>query len=371
MKSVFVVLCLTLALVACTKTNHAPQITQLSATPSAVNVGGTSTLKVAATDADNDSLTYTWGSASGTLSATSGDSVVWTAPNVEGAYSVSVVADDGKASDVKVATIGVGTVPKMYVNGFAHYSESWPMLATGSRVQLLSDPLATGVTVSVGGRQLRPWPTPEPGILTFSNETLPTPGTQQDFSLTCNLGSCAATCTVPGGFAYSPAPVETLPVRTTLVLSWTQSSSANWYQVWASYTWYDTTYWSKDTVFTVTSTSAAIPGTWFTGDGWVYVDVYAGNGPSPAAASGSAGNVTGSAKGFWVGLNSIEADVTIGAGRKAAGGRTRSRPRVSPSRWFDLYTSAAAWQRQGENRENLDTSPILMNPKPVNAGDGQ
>jgi hypothetical protein len=266
---------------------------------------------------------------------------VWTAPNVEGAYSVSVVADDGKTSDVRVVTINVGTVPRMYVNGFAHYSESWSMLGTGCQVLLLSDPLATGVVASVGGRQLSPRSLPEPGVLLFGNDTLPTPGTKQDFSLTCNLGSCAATCTVPGGFAFAPAVVESLPVRTTLVLSWTQSTSANWYQVWASYTWSDTTYWSKDTVFTVTSTSAAIPGTWFVGDGWVYVDVYAGNGPSPAPSSGATGNVTGDAKGFWVGLNSIEAGVTIGSGKRMSEGKSHAKPRISLSRWFEFYSRPA------------------------------
>jgi len=331
-----------LALVACTKTNHSPQISAVSASPNSVGIGGTSILKVTATDEDSDALTFTWQAASGTLSATSGDSVVWTAPDVEGAYSVSVLADDGKASDASITTINVGTVPKMFVSGFAHYTESWSMLQTGSFVLLHSDPLATGVSVTVAGRQLLPWPTPQPGILAYGDDSLPTPGTQQDFGLTCNLGACAATCTVPGGFAYAPAPVETLPVRTTLVLSWTQSSSANWYQVWASYTWYDTAdFYSKDTVFTVTSTNAAIPGTWFVADGWVYVDVYAGNGPSPVPSSGAAGNVTGSAKGYWVGLNSIEADVAIGSGKRTARRGTDDRPRIALSRWFEMYGTRA------------------------------
>jgi len=337
MKIVTVVLCLLLALVACTKTNHSPQITTLSATPTSVGVGGSSTLKVSAADEDNDELAFTWQSASGTLSATSGDSVLWTAPDVEGAYSISVVADDGKASDARVATVNVGTVPKMHISGFAHYSETWPMLQTGSFVVLLSDPLATGVSVTVAGRQLLPSWTPEPGVLLFGNDTLPTPGTQQGLSLTCDLGSCAATCTIPGGFAYAPTPVETLPVRTTLVLSWTQSSSANWYQVWAPYSWYDTTYHSKDTVIIVTSTNTAIPGTWFGNDGWVYVDVFAGNGPSPDPSAGAAGNVTGSAKGNWVGLNSIEAEVIIGSGTGAAERRICTKPQIQLSRWFELY----------------------------------
>jgi hypothetical protein len=229
----------------------------------------------------------------------------------------------------------------MHVSGFAHYTESWSTLQQGSYLELISDPLATDVAVSVSGRQMQPWPIPVPGILAFNDSVLPTPGTPQDLSLQCNLGSGAATCTIPGGFAYAPAVVESLPVRTTLVLSWTPASGANWYEVYASYVWYDTTYWGKDTVFTVTATNAAIPGTWFVGDGWVDVDVYAGNGPSPAPSSGSVGNVTGDVKGFWVGLNSISDAVTIGSGRRAAKCRTYPRPQMSPSRWFELYTRSS------------------------------
>lgn len=342
MKSASVLLCVMLVMLGCTTTNQSPSITELSATPSSVAVGGTSVLKVTATDADEDPITFAWQSAAGSLSATSGDSVTWTAPSVEGAYSVSVTADDGRSADADITTITVGRVPKMQISGYAHYSESWAMLQRGSFLMVLSDPQATGVTVSVNGRQLQTRTMPGPTMLILGDTVLPVPGTQQDMSLQCNLGTCAATCTIPGGFAYAPAVVESLPVRTTLVLSWTQSGGANWYEVYASYIWYDTTYWSKDTVFTVTSTSAAIPGTWFVGDGRVYVDVYAGNGPSPLASSGAAGNVTGDAKGFWLGLNSISAEVMIGEGRKATMSRPFPRPQLTPSRWFELYAHGRA-----------------------------
>jgi hypothetical protein len=175
-----------------------------------------------------------------------------------------------------------------------------------------------------------------PGVLNlgFFDYAIPAPGTSQDLSLTCGLGSCAATCTIPGDFAFASTQVETLPVGTALNLSWTASSNAQWYQVWANYSWYDTADSSKDTVFTVTSTNAAIPDTWFVHDGWVDVIVYAGNGPSPAGANG---NVTGDAKGYWVGLSSTEAVVTIGSPMAAAACKPDARQWMTPERWLERY----------------------------------
>jgi hypothetical protein len=90
----------------CNQPNHDPVITAVNATPSDhVELGGTISLSVVATDQDNDPLTFTWQAASGTLSATTGTSVVWTAPSTEGSYSVTVSATDGREG---VATMDRG-----------------------------------------------------------------------------------------------------------------------------------------------------------------------------------------------------------------------------------------------------------------------
>jgi hypothetical protein len=240
------------------------------------------------------------------------------------------------------------TTDQMHVSGFTSYTQSGSSGGSlnGSFVQLLSDPRATGVSCTVAGdttggtsagvRELLPIPTPGVLSLGFFNSATPAPGTQQDLSLTCNLGSCAATCAIPGQFAFAPAPAETLPVGTSLNLSWTESSNAQWYQVWAQCSWYDTTHSSKDTVFTVTSTSAAIPDTWFVRDAWVFVDVCAGNGPSPASSAAN-GNVTGDARGLWVGLNTIEAQFSVGSLTVAAACRPDDRQWMTPERWLERY----------------------------------
>jgi hypothetical protein len=315
MKRIAALLGLVIVMTCKTATNQPPQIGSLIASPDTVAVSGTSVLKVTASDPESDTVSFLWQAAAGSLSATAGDSVVWTAPSVEGIYAVSVVAGDGHSSDAKNVAISVGKVPRFQVSGYAHYTETWwPGLPVGHLVQLMSDPLVATATVTVGGQQVPPYPQPTIHARTFSDTVRPTPGTAQALSIQSNLGNCTATCSVPGGFAFLTPTSESLPVGTTLVMSWTASSSAGWYQVYINYTWYDTMYVAKDTVFIVTAASAAVPGTWFTKDGWAFVYVYAGNGPSPAAGANAPGNVSGDAKGYWIGLNSVEKDIIVGSG---------------------------------------------------------
>lgn len=75
-------------------TNNPPEISSLTANPSSVEIGGTSTLICVASDPDGDNLTYIWETSGGSISGT-GSSVTWTAPNAEGSYSVSCTVDDG------------------------------------------------------------------------------------------------------------------------------------------------------------------------------------------------------------------------------------------------------------------------------------
>jgi len=334
-----------LALMACKSANQAPAIAALTATPDSVGAGGTCILRVTATDPDGDSLSFAWDATAGLLSSASGDSVTWTAPAADGVYGVSVIASDDHATDVENSKVTVGKPRRYMVAGYTIYTEAWAFMETGSLVELLSEPLVATATVSVGGRTLRSYGTPGTNTRTFADTLMPTPGTAQALTIETNLGNCTATCTVPGGFAYTSPTNETLPVGSTLVMAWTAAAMASWYQVHLSYTVLDSGIRTKETLFVVASTSAAIPGTWFDGDGWAYLFVMAGNGPSPDPSASAPGNVQGDAKGYWVGINSIYKVIIVGNGDRS---RQPARSIISSAllrRLVDQYAKRGALQR--------------------------
>jgi hypothetical protein len=77
--------------------NQPPTITSITANPSNVLVGGTSTVTVVAKDPEHDPLTCEWSTDKGTLSSTIGcDPVTWTAPGTLGTANVSVSVKDNK-----------------------------------------------------------------------------------------------------------------------------------------------------------------------------------------------------------------------------------------------------------------------------------
>ena len=94
-----VLFCGTMLTVGCSKKNTAPVFSSFTATPSdsVLMPSSVVTLKVAATDEDNDSLTFTWSKSAGTMPVTYGDSAVWTAPNAAQVCTVSVKCSDGTA----------------------------------------------------------------------------------------------------------------------------------------------------------------------------------------------------------------------------------------------------------------------------------
>lgn len=84
---------------ACPKRNHAPVFTSFNAVPAdtVVPTGSLVTLTVAASDEDNDELAFTWSATDGTVSATTGDSVVWTAAESLRVCTLAVTCSNGKA----------------------------------------------------------------------------------------------------------------------------------------------------------------------------------------------------------------------------------------------------------------------------------
>jgi hypothetical protein len=87
--------------------NTSPVIASLTPSSPSVLPGGNCTVTCSASDADGDTLTYTWSATAGTFSGT-GSVVTWIAPTIEGTYNISVNVMDGKGgSDTDSCTITV------------------------------------------------------------------------------------------------------------------------------------------------------------------------------------------------------------------------------------------------------------------------
>ena len=97
-----VVVAATLLLPGCSgdKLNAPPVIGSIAASPDRVmRAGEKVTLTVSATDKDGDLLAFTWSASAGTLSATSGETVVWTAPDPAADAVISVICGDGHGGE--------------------------------------------------------------------------------------------------------------------------------------------------------------------------------------------------------------------------------------------------------------------------------
>ncbi|MDD5492009.1 MAG: SBBP repeat-containing protein [bacterium] len=75
--------------------NHAPVILSLTANSVSISTGSTTTITCSASDPDNDSLTYTWNTASGIISGI-GSQITWTAPGTSGSYLINCTVEDGR-----------------------------------------------------------------------------------------------------------------------------------------------------------------------------------------------------------------------------------------------------------------------------------
>jgi len=75
--------------------NRPPSTPSITASDTSVKAGETVSLTVHSEDPDGDSLRYSWSSTGGQFDTTSGSSVVWTAPQEEGVYQITVTVSDG------------------------------------------------------------------------------------------------------------------------------------------------------------------------------------------------------------------------------------------------------------------------------------
>ena len=104
--------------------NSNPVITSLIADTSSVVSGGTGTISCTATDADGDTLSYTWSATRGSISG-SGSIVTYTAPSTEGTDTVTCVVADGEGGTddevvfIQVTSAGNSNIQQIYYVGVA------------------------------------------------------------------------------------------------------------------------------------------------------------------------------------------------------------------------------------------------------------
>jgi hypothetical protein len=79
--------------------NYPPRIKSLAADQIIILLGDDSNIYCTAEDRDDDSLSYSWFTSSGTING-SGANVIWNAPNLEGSYAIICGVEDGYGNQV-------------------------------------------------------------------------------------------------------------------------------------------------------------------------------------------------------------------------------------------------------------------------------
>ncbi len=86
-----------------TKLNNSPIISSVVANPLTLSTGAVSVITCSASDADNDTLTYAWSAASGTITGT-GSAINWTSPASSSTYIINIIVTDGQGGSVQAST---------------------------------------------------------------------------------------------------------------------------------------------------------------------------------------------------------------------------------------------------------------------------
>lgn len=83
--------------------NSPPVISSLVPNPARISTGTVSAITCTVSDADADTLTYTWSAASGTIVG-AGSTINWTAPVSSGNYTISVTVSDSYGGSLQMST---------------------------------------------------------------------------------------------------------------------------------------------------------------------------------------------------------------------------------------------------------------------------
>ena len=183
------------------KPNH-PPVASCSATPTSVYQGSTEpvTIHVAATDADNDPLTYSYTASGGTVDGT-GPDVRWNPSGVAlGSYTVNAKVDDGKGGTATCAAdVAVNKRPNR-PPVISCAPERSPILV-GERVAIISkasDPDGDPITYSYSAT---------------GGQISGTDATAQFDSTGLSAGSYTATCTADDGQGGRTSATTTVEVK--------------------------------------------------------------------------------------------------------------------------------------------------------------
>lgn len=135
------ILVVVVCFVGCPKKNEPPEIQEITVTPAdSVKPGEKAHLKVDADDPDGDKLDFTWSASGGTLSATTGEEVDWTAPQDTGTYTITVEAED-KEGETDKATKNI----KVYGGGGVVSGSN------NTAVTIYDDGYWYGTTITISG----------------------------------------------------------------------------------------------------------------------------------------------------------------------------------------------------------------------------
>jgi hypothetical protein len=80
--------------------NQPPVISSLTANPSGILYGGSTTLTCIASDPDGDIVRYSWSASEGNITGVD-NKVTWVAPNKGGNYNITVIVSDGRGGETK------------------------------------------------------------------------------------------------------------------------------------------------------------------------------------------------------------------------------------------------------------------------------
>ncbi|RKG62999.1 PKD domain-containing protein [Corallococcus exercitus] len=83
--------------------NSAPKITGVTVSPAQVEPNKPVALTLTATDADGDTLAYSWTATGGAFSNAAVSAPTWTAPATQGTYTVSVTVNDGRGGQAGIS----------------------------------------------------------------------------------------------------------------------------------------------------------------------------------------------------------------------------------------------------------------------------
>jgi hypothetical protein len=250
--------------------------------------------------------------------------------------------------------VGCGKKVNMYVSGSIQRGQSSDLHYWGYRSgSILSDPVIEQMTVFINDDSMNvDLPTDFNYWASFYDpDTIPpTVGTEYKFDIKTNVGNATATCTLPGDYDFTtPQDNDSVPANTALIITWNAAAGSDWYAVNVQF--HDTLYIWKDTTVNTDSTSWTVPAAWLKKDGWLWIYIYAGNGPK--IEPGASGNVNG-AKGFCIATNVRYHFVTVGTPTLAI---SKIRPKVnSPKGFMTKYL-------QEMSKYNEDAAKMLEDMK--------